>query len=106
MKSSVQKRGTARRDKLLHDFREMLSGLTVALRAGYSVENAFLDAEKNLIQVVGMDSDMTRELVWMNTQIRLSVPVERLLMDFGRRSGSEDIENFAAVFAASMSRGR
>ena len=105
VKSSVQKRNTARRDKLLHDFREMLSGLTVALRAGYSVENAFRDAEKNLIQVVGRDSDMTKELMWMNAQISLSVPVERLLMDFGRRSGSEDIENFAAVFAAAKRMG-
>ena len=41
----------------------------------------------------------------MNAQISLSVPVERLLMDFGRRSGSEDIENFAAVFAAAKRMG-
>lgn len=105
MRSNIRSRCRVRREKLLRDFREMLSSLTVALRAGYSVENAFRDAEKNLISVVGRDSDMTRELMWINAQIRLSVPVERLLMDFGRRSGSEDIENFAAVFAAAKRMG-
>ena len=48
---------------------------------------------------------MTRELMWINAQVRLSVPVEKLLVDFGRRSGSEDIENFAAVFAAAKRMG-
>lgn len=94
-----------RREKLLRDFREMLDSVTVALRAGYSVENAFRDAERNLINVVGRDSDMTREIGWINAQIKLSVPVERLLLDFGRRSGSEDIENFAAVFATAKRMG-
>ncbi len=105
VKGAINKKCRLRRDKLLRDFREMLGSLTVALRAGYSVENAFRDAEKNLINVVGRDSDMTKELVWINSQIRLSVPVERLLLDFGRRSGSEDIENFAAVFAAAKRMG-
>ena len=48
---------------------------------------------------------MTREIGWINAQIKLSVPVERLLLDFGRRSGSEDIENFAAVFATAKRMG-
>lgn len=99
------KRCRMRKEKLVRDFREMLSGLTASLRAGYSVENAFRDAGRSLPNIVGKDSDMVRELDWINAQVRLSVPVERLLLDFGRRSGSEDIENFAAVFAAAKRMG-
>ena len=34
----------------------------------------------------------------MRAQLHVSVPVEELFMDLGKRSGVEDIENFAAVF--------
>lgn len=102
---SVRNQCRMRKEKLVRDFREMLGLLTASLRAGYSIENAFQDAGRNLASIVGKDSDMVRELDWINAQIRLSVPVERLLLDFGRRSGSEDIENFAAVFAAAKRMG-
>ena len=105
VRNSIRKLCADRQEKLIRDFRLMLGSLTVALRAGYSVENAFRDAERSLINQVGPDADMTRELMWINAQVRLSVPVEKLLVDFGRRSDSEDIENFAAVFAAAKRMG-
>ena len=43
---------------------------------------------------------MTKEMLFISQQSRLSVPVEDLISDFGMRSGCEDIRNFAAVFSA------
>lgn len=43
-------------------------------------------------------SDILDEFRYIESQLRLSVPVEELFLDLGKRSGVEDIENFAAVF--------
>ena len=102
-----RERGKAagRRRKLLYDFREALNSLAVSIRAGYSVENAFREAARDLTSSTGENSDITREWQYMAARIRLSEPVEPLLLDFAARSGVEDIENFAAVFSAARKMG-
>ena len=50
-------------------------------------------------------SDILDEFRYIESQIRLSVPVEELFIDLGKRSGVEDIENFAAVFYAAKRTG-
>lgn len=90
---------------LSYDFRAALNSLAVSLRAGYSVENAFLETEKDLRNVLGKKAMMTREFAYINSQIRVSVPVEELLFDFADRTGLEDIGSFAAVFSAAKRMG-
>jgi tight adherence protein B len=88
-----------RKEKLNLEFREALNSLSVSVRAGMSVENAVAETEKSLRLVLGENSCMDREFSYLVSQIGVRVPVEKLFLDFGRRSGVEDIENFAAVFA-------
>ena len=95
----------ARRKKLERDFREAISFIAISLRAGYSVENALLEAERDLADVIGQDADMTLEMHRINARIRISVPVETALRDFAVRSGSEEIGNFASVFHAARKLG-
>ena len=87
------------------EFREALNCLSVSLRAGYSVENAIRETAKDLANILGPEADMTREFAYIYSQIQVSVPVEALLLDFAARSDSEDIESFAAVFAAAKKTG-
>ena len=94
-----------RQKKLSGDFKEALNSLTVSLRAGYSVENAFAECEKYLSSTLGRDNILTSEFAYMNRQIKLSVPVETLLQDFADRSGIENIENFSTVFSAAKRTG-
>lgn len=94
-----------RRKQLTYDFRDALDSLAVSLKAGYSVENAFPSAARDLSAILGPEAPMTKELFYIAKQSRLSVPVESLLMDFARRSGTEDIRNFAAVFTAAKRTG-
>lgn len=97
-RARIREIGQARRKKLERDFREAIGFIAISLRAGYSVENAFLEAERDLADVIGADADMTLEMHRINMRIRLSVPVEKILDDFAIRSGSEEIGNFASVF--------
>ena len=104
-KVRIRDLGQARRKKLENDFREAISFLAISLRAGYSVENALLEAERDLADVIGPDADMTLEMHRINAKIRISVPVETVLRDFAVRSGSEEIGNFASVFYAARKLG-
>ena len=84
--------------ELNYQFKDMLDSLNVTLQAGYSVENAISLCARELERLYGREADLTRELREMEDKLKLSVPVERLFMDLGSRSHSEDVENFAVVF--------
>lgn len=85
--------------------REMLSEFTTgmqlvnaSLQAGYAVENAFREAAVELGKIYPDDSFIIREFRYMLAQMRLSVPVEKILTDLGRRTHVEDIRDMAEVF--------
>lgn len=83
--------------QLTLQFRDGIQSLSNALGAGYSIENAFAEALKDLCFLYSDDAMIVREFQNINYQIRLSRNVEELLMEFGIRSGIEDIINFSEV---------
>ncbi len=84
--------------RLREQFKECIRVVTASLYSGYSVENAFLEAEKELTRLLGQKAEMCRELRVINQQIRLNIPVEALLADLADRSGVEEIVRFGQVF--------
>ena len=84
---------------LRRQFNECIRVVTASLYSGYSVENAFAEAEKELRLLLGEQEPICRELHVMNKQIRLNVSVESLLENLARRSGVEEIQNFGQVFS-------
>lgn len=87
------------RKKLLnYQFRDALNAMSVAVQAGYSVENAVSACVRDLERLYEPGADIVEEFRYIENQQKVSVPVEELFLDFGVRSGVEDIENFAAVF--------
>ena len=94
-----RKKCTVRQQRELnYQFRDALTAMNVAVQAGYSAENAVRASVKDLGRLYENGSDILDEFRYIESQIRLSVPVEDLFIDLGKRSGVEDIENFAAVF--------
>ena len=51
------------------------------------------------------EADIVQEFRYMESQKKVSVPVEELFLSLGERSGIEDIENFAAVFSTAKRTG-
>lgn len=87
-----------RKKKLNYQFRDALNALSVAVSAGYSVENSVKACTRDLERMYPKDADILKEFHYMESQLRVSVPVEALFQNFGERSDIEDIQNFAAVF--------
>lgn len=93
MKSRTEKR----KWKLTLEFRDGIQSLSNALGAGYSIENAFAEAVRDLRLLYDEDTEIVKEFQGISQQIRLNQNVEDLLMEFGSRSEVEDIISFAEV---------
>lgn len=89
-----------RREELEQQFKDWLEGVSSNLQAGYSVENAFLRAGEELKLLYGEEADIRKEARNMKYLLTNNISLEKILEDFGERSGGEDIRNFADVFAA------
>ena len=87
------------------EFRDGLAALSAALAAGYSAENAFEEALKDLKRLYSEDALIVREFHYIVQGMRTGSTVQEMLADFAERSGVEDIESFAAVFAAAKQGG-
>ena len=96
----LKKKGLIRERKrnLNYQFKDALNALSVAVQAGYSVENAVTACSRDLERLYPKETDIVQEFHYIETQLKVSVPVEELLLSLGERSGIEDVENFAAVF--------
>lgn len=80
------------------EFRDGLSSISAALNAGYSVENSFTEAVKDLKLMYTTKSLIVGEFEAIVRQIHMNIPVEDILKVFAERSGIDDIKNFAEVF--------
>lgn len=86
-----------RKQKLILQFKENMRFVAGALQAGYSIERAWVQAEKELTTLFGAEADMVIEIRNMNRKIRLHEPVEHALQDFAERCQLEDVENFSQI---------
>jgi len=84
-----------RKRRLQIQFKEMLRAVNNSLQAGYSMENAFVESREEMISLYGEDSDIVRELEEIIRGIKNNQTLEEKILDLGKRSDVEDIENFA-----------
>lgn len=95
----------ARRWELNLEFKEGMASVSTALRAGYSMENAFAEAGKDLRILYNGQSYIEKEFIYMEKQLALNRTVEELLYEFAMRSGIEDIMSFSEVFSTAKRTG-
>lgn len=94
-----------RKWKLNQEFRDAIVSISAALNSGYSAENAFYEAWKDLKLLYKEESLIMQELSYIINQIKLNVTVEKALSDFARRTRTEDITNFAEIFTTAKRTG-
>lgn len=96
---------TARQSRLKSQFRDMLEAVTTSLGAGKNVQESFLAAYDDLKNQYEQGAYILNELTAVNTGLVNGINAEKLLADFGARSGCEDIEDFANVFEICFRKG-
>ena len=88
--------------------REFLTGMQFAaasLQAGYSIENAFTEAYRQLCRTYPADSFAVREFAGICSQLSVNQPLEHILTDLSARSHVEEIERFTDAFCAARRSG-
>ncbi len=85
--------------ELLIQFKECIQAVAASMRAGYAVENAFIDSIADIRSMFGEGSAMEGELQLLRQGLSNNVTLELLLQEMGQRSGLEEMQEFAEVFA-------
>lgn len=83
--------------ELTLQFKSMMESLVTSLNAGYSLEKAFEETERDLHLIYDKQAFIFQELQTILSGIKMNVPLEQLLKEFGQRSSVDDIANFANV---------
>jgi len=94
-----------RKSKLAVQFKDTLNSVNGSIQAGYSLENAFCEAYRDMSEYHGMESVIAKELLAIKKGLHNNQILEDLLDDLAQRSGSSDISDFAAVLRVGKSSG-
>lgn len=93
------------RQELVLQFKECIMSVSTSLRAGYAVENAFLESGKDMRLLYGERSLIYRELELIRRGLVINITLEELLKDFAERSNSREIRQFSEVFSIAKRNG-
>lgn len=94
-----------RKKALILQFKDLLESLTSSYSAGKNTLDAFTDAWGDLTQIYGEEADIVNELAIIVGGMGNNINIEELLLNFAKRSGLDDVRNFADVFRVAIRQG-
>lgn len=94
-----------RKQNLSIQFKDALTSINGALQAGYSLENAFAEAYKEMCRYHGPQSMIGKELHLIKKGMHNGQTIESQILDFGFRSGIEEILDFSTVLSVAKKSG-
>ena len=80
-------------------FKDAITCFSNHLAVGYSPESSLKGVVKELEQLYGKEAEICFEFRQMIKQIDLGNTMEKVFLDFGRRSNIEDIRQLAEIFS-------
>lgn len=94
-----------REEKLEEEFLKALQSIATSLAAGFSPENAFIEAQFEMERLMGKTSIMVQELMIINRRVSFGERLEKALADFAERACIEQIEDLAVIFSVAHQSG-
>lgn len=83
----------------LEQFKECIISVETSLRAGYAVENAFVESIRDMKMMFGESSRIVGELLFIQKGLRNNETLESLLLAVARESVNGEVAEFAEVFS-------
>ncbi len=87
-----------KQEELRQHFKEVMEMVSGNLKAGYSVENAFLETYEEMSRFYGKESVVEKLLAFIKIGMENNVPLEKRIREAGKKTGIREIEEFAGVF--------
>lgn len=94
---SLKKINEERKHRLDLEFKDALYSISGALSSGYSLENSFREAIKDLKLIYGDKSLLIPEFQGIIKKNELNIPIEEAFAEFSEKAGVEDIEDFSEI---------
>ena len=94
-----------RKKKLRTQFIDLLDSLATSISSGKNVPNAFAAAREDLLVQYQPDAFIVQEVDNIISGIQNNIDVGSMLLNFGERSGIQDIRTFGRVFETAYSKG-
>ena len=94
-----------RKERLALQFKDTVLSAAAGIQAGYSVENAFLEADREMRTLHGRDCEMAKEMAWIRKGLNNRIPLEKMLEGLGKRSHVEEVRDFTESFAIAKRQG-
>lgn len=85
--------------KMELQFRDMLTSVSDLMQTGYSIENAFVESYKEIVQIYGKNSMIGKEMRLINSRLKLNVNIEKIIADFADRYDIDSIKTFYQTFS-------
>lgn len=98
LKAKKRELAKKRKQEINMQFKDAVLAVSANQKAGYSVENAFREAYKDMVMLYGKESHICKELNYITKGLDNNIVLEKLLYDFAVRSHIQDIMQFADVF--------
>ena len=98
LKGAIRDKKKEKKADFTNKFKDGMMSVSFSLDVGYSIENAFYEAYKELEKSLGSKDIMTLEFKNIVIRLRNNENIEMVIEDFANRSDVEDIRYFAEVF--------
>ena len=85
--------------EMLYQFGEIIQMASSSLKAGYAIENAFIQAHQEYVKLYGPKDAIAQEFRKIICRLGLSEPLEQLIEDLAQRSQIEEIVSFSQVLS-------
>lgn len=79
------------------EFKDLLYALSSGLKAGYSIENAWMAAEQDLKVIYPAKSILQKQVSVVSAKLRLNIPIEEAVQEMADTCELEEIYSFAEV---------
>lgn len=105
MKGWIRRQIEKKKAEFRLQFKEAIQAMSASLQVGYSAENAMKEALIDLKLIYPKDAQIIREFQFMIHQLEMNLSVEQSFIELGKRTGEEEVQMFATVFALSKRSG-
>ena len=85
--------------KMELQFKDMLTAVSDLMQTGYSIENAFVESYKEIVQIYGKNSMIGKEMRLIKSRLKLNVNIEKIMADFADRYDIDSIRTFYQTFS-------
>ncbi len=87
------------------EFKEYMLMVSNSLQAGYSLERALANSEKDLMKLYEKDSVLLKPVHEMNQKVAMNIQVEKVFLQMAEKTGLEEAETLADILSFSKRAG-